>query len=110
MSLAPTEGFYPVARRETHAWFLLTGTAAASALSKLCAIDLRVHKFPELQVAQTSVAAVGTVILRKSWGETPAFHLLVDTTSTTYLWRELLEAIGEYGGAAVGLHAIQQAN
>lgn len=102
--LEPAHGFYPVPRRDTHVWLLLTGAAAPSVLSKLCAVDLRPHKFAELQVAQTSIAGVGATVLRRDREQIPSFHLLADTSSASYLWRELLHASAEHAGGPVGLH------
>lgn len=102
------DGFYPVPRNETHAWLLLTGAAIPLVLAKVCAIDLRLHKFPNLQIAQTSTAGVGTVITRADMERRPAFHLLADVTSVAYLWKELLHAAQEYEGAPIAIPTIRQ--
>jgi sarcosine oxidase subunit gamma len=103
-----SEGFYPVPRRDTHAWLLLLGAAMPSLLAKICAVDLRPHKFAPLSIAQTRIAAVSAVIARRDAGAIPAFHLLVDTTSAEYVWSALHVAGQEYDGGPVGLDTVRQ--
>jgi sarcosine oxidase, subunit gamma len=101
-----SEGCFPVSRRDTHAWFRLLGSEMPSLLSKLCAIDFRVHKFDPLQVAQTSAAGVSTVITRQDHGVITAFHLLVDTSSAAHLWCAMVNAAREYGGRPCGTESL----
>ena len=98
---------YPVPRRDSHAWFLLTGAEAAALFAKLCAVDLRPAKFAHLSVAQTSVARLSAIVIRDDQGGTPAYHLLADSASAEYLWDVLLDAMAEFDGRAVGLLAVK---
>lgn len=101
-------GFYPVPRQDTHAWLVLTGSAVPSLLSKVCAVDLRIERFGDLSIAQTTVARVGAITLRCDFAGVPAFHLLVDTASAMYLWQVLLQAGEEYSGRPAGLEALRE--
>jgi len=94
-------------RRDSHGWLALTGTYASTTLAKLCGVDLRPHKFAELEVAQTLVAQVNTLILRLDLAETPCFFILCDVSVTEYLWDTMLDAIAEFQGAPVGILALR---
>lgn len=101
-------GGFPVPRGHSHAWLRLTGAEAATALAKLCAVDLRPDKFAGLAVAQTHLAEVSAIAIRDDLGGTPAYHLLADTASADYLWGALTDAIAEYGGGPVGWAALRR--
>lgn len=97
---------FPLPREETHAWFLATGACAPAMFAKLCAVDLRPQSFPDGEIAQTSVAKMTGTIVRDGRGG-PAFHVLADSASATYLWTCLIDAMAEFGGGPVGLSAIR---
>lgn len=99
---------YPVPRRDSHAWFYLTGSRAAEALAKLCAVDLRPNRFGPLQIAQTSVARISAIVLRQDCGAVLGYHLLVDSASAEYFWDCLLDAMQEFGGGPVGMSALKE--
>src|SRR5581483_10779906 len=46
---------YPMPRQDSHAWFMVTGSAAPEMFAKICGVDLRTHKFRAGQIAQTSL-------------------------------------------------------
>lgn len=98
---------FPVPRQDSHAWFLVTGEKAAAMFAKICAVDLRPHKFEELEIAQTSVARLSAVVIRNDRGGTLAYHLLFDSASATYLWDVLIDAMEEFSGRPVGLTAVR---
>ncbi len=102
----PGAGCYPVPRRDSHAWFLLTGRLARPCLQKLCGVDLRADRFPNLSVAQTSVARLNAILIRQDLSATPGFHLLADSASALYLWDVLMDAMSEFHGAAAGIRAL----
>lgn len=97
---------YPVPRRDSHGWLRILGDRAAEMMAKLCAVDLRARSFPDLAVAQTSVARLGAIVIRDDLGPCFGLHLLADSASADYLWRCLADAMGEYGGRPVGLAAL----
>ena len=97
---------YAVPRRESHAWFRVTGGAAPAMFAKLCAVDLRSAKFPDRAIAQTSLARQNGIVIRDDLSATPAYHLLADSASAEYLWRVLLDAMAEFDGAPVGRDAL----
>ena len=98
---------FPVPRQDSHAWFLVSGARAAEMFAKICAVDLRPHKFEDLQIAQTSVARLSAVVIRNDRGGTLAYHLLFDSASATYLWDVLIDAMEEFDGRPVGLTAVR---
>ena len=75
--------------------------------AKLCGVDLRVDHFPDLAIAQTSVARSNAIVIRDDLGATPTFHLLGDSASAAYMWDVLLDAMAEFEGAPVGLKALK---
>lgn len=99
---------FPVPRQDSHAWFLVTGEKSAGMFAKLCAVDLRPHKFEDLRIAQTSVARLSAVVIRNDRGGTLAYHLLFDSASATYLWDVLIDAMAEFPGRPVGLTAVRR--
>lgn len=98
---------YPVPRADSHCWFALSGQHASEMFSKICGVDLRAHRFAEGAIAQTSVARMSGIILRRDFAETPGFYLLADSASGDYLWDCLLDAMMEFEGMPVGLSALQ---
>ncbi len=98
---------YPVPRRDSHCWFMLTGRFAEPCLRKLCGVDLRPTRFPDLAVAQTSLARLSAILIRQDRGDTPAYHLLADSASALYFWDVLIDAMREFHGAPAGLHALR---
>ena len=100
------EGCYPVLRADANAAFLITGARAAPMLAKLCAVDLRPRAFPDLAVAQTSVARLNAVIVRTGLGPIEALHLLFDSASADYLFACLVDAMAEFDGRVIGLAAL----
>lgn len=97
---------FPVPRRDSHACFIVAGEKAPVMFAKLCAVDLRLDKFPDLAVAQTSIARLSAIVIRCDREGTPAFHLLADSASAEYLWDCLIDAMEEFGGRPVGLAAL----
>ena len=105
-SIDRAEGAYPAPRRDSHFWFMITGKRVASMFAKICAVDLRPKSFPDLTVAQTSIAKSHAIVIRDDRGETPAFHLLGDSASAGYMWDCLLDAMAEWNGRPIGLNAL----
>jgi sarcosine oxidase subunit gamma len=97
---------FPVPRRDSHAWFRVTGDHAAAMFAKLCAVDLRPTHFADLSIAQTSVARSAAVVVRDDIGALPAFHLLCDSAMAGYLWECLIDAMAEFDGHPVGRSAL----
>ena len=75
--------------------------------AKLCGVDLRPAKFPDLAIAQTSVAWLSAIVLRDDRGGTPAYHLLADSAAAAYLWDCLVDAMAEFDGRPAGLAAVR---
>jgi len=102
---------FPVPRADSHAWFLLSGSDAPAMFAKLCGVDLRAHRFADLEIAQTQIARISGVIVRDDLvaaGEgVPGYHLLFDSASAAYLWDCLIDAMAEFDGRPVGLAALQ---
>ena len=94
---------YAVPRADSHLWFRLSGTMGPDCLAKLCGVDLRLHRFVDLTVAQTSLARLSAVIVRDDRSGGPAFHILADSASALYLWDCLTDAMAEFDGRLLGL-------
>lgn len=98
---------YTLPRRDSHCWLALTGTYASTTLAKVCGVDLRLHKFAELEVAQTLIARINAIILRIDLATTPCFFILCDVSVTEYLWDTMLDAMAEFQGTPVGIMALR---
>ncbi len=103
----PAGGCYPVPRRDSHVWFVLCGGKAPACLQKLCGVDLRIGRFEDLAVAQTSLARLSAQIVRQDHGNVPTFHILADSASALYLWDVLVDAMDEYLGGLAGRSALR---
>ena len=97
---------YPVPRRDTHAWFRITGTSGAQMFAKLSAVDLRPHKFENHELTQTSIARATGVIIRNDLGPILGYDLLVDAAMADYYVQVLLDAMAEFDGCLVGHQAL----
>ena len=98
---------YPLPRRDTHAWFRVTGAAAPAMFAKICGVDLRPAKFDDLEIAQTSIARINGVIIRDDRNGLLAYDLLCDSASAAYLWDCLIDAMAEFHGRPIGLAALR---
>jgi sarcosine oxidase subunit gamma len=105
-SIEDANRIYPMPRRDSHVWFAVAGTAAPEMFAKLCGVDLRLNKFVDLAIAQTSVARLNAIIVRIDRDIVPVFHLLADSTAAAYLLDCLLDAAEEFGGRLVGLGSL----
>ena len=99
---------YVLPRGDSHCWLAVTGMKAAEMFSKICAVDLRGHKFSVGSVAQTSVAKTNAVVIRNDLGSIPCFYILSDISGTEFLWDCLLDAMAEYKGYPVGINALHR--
>lgn len=97
---------FPVPRRDASFWFMITGTRTSDMFAKICGIDLRSKSFANHAIAQTSVARSNAIIIRDDLGKVPAFHILSDSASASYMWMCLLDAMEEFGGRPVGLQTV----
>jgi sarcosine oxidase subunit gamma len=99
---------FPVPRQDGFCWFALTGNRAHATLAKLCAVDLRPHRFADGEIAQTFVARLSAVVARYDLGTTLAYYLFADSASSEYWWDCLTDAMQEFTGIPVGLAALQE--
>ena len=105
--LEPGRMCYLVPRNDTNSWFCLSGRHTPEMLAKVCGVDMRLHKFSDGQIAQTSIARINGIVVRNDLGKLPAFYILVDSASADFLWPCLVDAMDEYSGSPVGLTALQ---
>lgn len=87
---------FPLFCQHSHAWFVMTGDHLAETFAKICGVDLRENAFPKGSIAQTSVARVNAIIVSHSWQGKPAFSILSDGASASYLWGALHDAMMEF--------------
>ena len=99
---------YSVPRFNSSSWLLITGEFASEMFAKLCGVDLRLHKFSEGSIAQTSIARINGIIIRGDIHGVPAFHFLFDSASTDYMWACLKDAFMEFNGTPVGHSALSE--
>jgi sarcosine oxidase subunit gamma len=97
------ERSYPLPRRDSHAWFRLSGNELPAMMAKICGVDLRHDRFADLAIAQTSVARLNAIVLRADREGRPAFHLLADSAAAAYLLECLRDAAEEFGGRIADL-------
>lgn len=95
MGKMPQDGVYPLPRFQSSCWFRLSGASAAEAASKLCGVDLRPHRFADLQIAKTLVAETPFFIIRQDT-DVLSYHLIGDLSYTSYLWPVFIEAMKEF--------------
>jgi len=107
-SLDSTDKVYLLPRHDSHCWLALTGKLTSEALAKVCGVDMRLHKFINGDIAQTSLARVNAIIVRHDLGGTPCFYILSDVSSAEFLWDGLLDAMQEFEGSAVGTAALEK--
>ena len=107
-SMDSADGCFQVPRAETNFWLALSGKHAPALFAKICAVDLRPEKFAPHRVAQTNVARLNAIVIRADSAEVPLFDLLGDMASAVYLWRALLDAMGEFDGKPIGLAVLQE--
>ena len=89
---------YRLERAHSHACFAITGSETAEMLAKLCAVDLRDHRFAHLSIAQTSVARGNAIVARLHSQGDSVFLLCSDITASAFLWECLLDAMQEFAG------------
>ncbi len=80
---------------------LLAGPRAPKVLAKLCALDFSESTFPDLHAAQTSLANVRALVLRRDHHDRRAYLIAVGRSVTEYVWELLLEAAEEFEPAVV---------
>jgi sarcosine oxidase, subunit gamma len=98
----PPEGrgaCYPVPRRDSHCWFIVSGNDAPRMFAKLCGVDLAADQFADGSIAQTSVARLSAIVIRHDIAETVSFSILAESASAEYLWDCLIDAMAEFSGA-----------
>ncbi|MCU0733097.1 MAG: hypothetical protein MUC37_06455 [Hyphomicrobium sp.] len=106
-SLESGERTYPLLRGDSHAWLAVTGAKAPDMFAKICAIDLRLNRFADLSIAQTSVARLSAIVTRADIGSTPVFHILADSASALYFFECLMDAAQEFGGSLASLTVLR---
>lgn len=99
---------YSVPRNNSSSWLMITGEHSSEMFAKICGIDLRLNKFSNNSIAQTSIARINGIIIRNDINQTPAFYLLFDSASTDYMWSCLKDAFVEFSGAPVGDSALSK--
>jgi sarcosine oxidase, subunit gamma len=100
---------YPVPRRDSHCWFVVTGGDSPAMFAKLCGVDLAPDRFSAGQIAQTSVARLSAIVIRHDVNSSLSFSVLADSASAEYLWDCFLDAMMEFAGTVCGADAIRRA-
>lgn len=103
----PEKRVYALPRLDSHCCLALTGVKVAGLMSKLCAVDLRPHVFAQGDVAQTSMAHLPTIVVRQDLNELHCLLVLVNSVAAEYAFEAILDAMAEFNGTPIGLHALQ---
>ena len=101
-------GGFILPRQDSHACFAVCGIKSADMFTKLCAIDLRTHKFANHAIAQTSLAKSSAIIIRHDIHNTNTFFVLVENVLAEYCWDCLYDAMQEYQGQIIGTSIISK--
>ncbi len=88
-----------------YAQFLLAGPRCREVLSKLTSLSLSESSLKNLSSAQSSLAHVHAIILRKDIERIPAYHLLVSREYGESVWDSVLHAGYEFNLSPFGLQA-----
>ena len=104
---AYNNGVYLVPRQDSQVCFIITGKQAPSLFAKICSIDLRKHKFNNLQITQTNIARISSIIIRNDINDILSFYLLVDQAYKAYFWDCINNAMVEYSGKAIGTNSLE---
>lgn len=99
-------GCYRVSRQDSHYWFAIFGESSSEMLAKLCGVDFNPSTFDNHQLAQTQVARTSAVVVRHDFRLNPAYYLLGDSSSITYMWQCLQAAMLEFEGQFIGMQAL----
>ncbi len=76
----------------------LAGIDVKSVLRKVCGLDFSDAAFPVEHAAQTSLAKVRTLIIRRDFGARQAYSLIVDRSLAQYVWDVVFDAMQEFAG------------
>ncbi len=84
----------------------IIGPASRAVLSKICALDFDSDAFPNLTVKQTSLAKTKQMLIRRDFGELPAYTILGAQSLAVYVWGVILESGQEFDIAPIGVGAM----
>ena len=99
-----SRGVYPVLRQD--AAFVLAGERSGEVMRQVCGIDFDAVEPGARPVFLTRVATISAVVLPRVEDDVRVFRLWCSYPYGSYLWEELGEIVGEYGGGVVGLSAV----
>ena len=103
----PDQRVYALPRLDSHCCFAITGAFAAELLSLVCPVDLRPHVFADGHVAQTAMIHLSAIVLRHDLQQFPCYLVLVNSVAAEYAHEAILDAMAQFNGTPVGLHALQ---
>ena len=101
---------YDALREEGYAWFMLLGNKTPSLLAHVCEVDLRPQVFSDLEIAQTRVANLSTIVARWDLGRRYAVHLFFDVASSVYFCETISELLEKLGGKFIGYDSLSFAS
>ena len=99
---------YYLPRQDSHACFIVMGECCVELFSKLCAVDLNIDKFTNMDVVRTSMARASVIIIRQDRAGYPSYLILIDTSLAEYLWDCLLDAMQEFNGVVSEYNMIEK--
>lgn len=102
------ERTYPLLRQDSHFWLAVRGSAAPAMFAKICGVDLRLDRFSDLSIAQTSIAKMSAIVARADLDQAPVFHILADSASALYFFSCLVDAGREFGCRMASLEEVRE--
>jgi heterotetrameric sarcosine oxidase gamma subunit len=81
-----------------HGLFQLVGQRAPDVLAKLCGLDFDDAAFPDRRAAQTSLAKIAALILRRDVSGSRAYWVMVERSLAAYVWETMWAAMREFEG------------
>ncbi len=84
------------------------GPRSADVLNKLSSLDLRLHHFPQLSCAQSSLAGVHAMVVRVDEGQHLGYEVYFARDAAESVWDAILRAGEEFDIAPFGVQVLNQ--
>lgn len=86
----------------------LIGPASREVLSKVCALDFQPQAFPDRTAKQSGLARTRQLIIRRDFGDLPAYLIIGARSLGAYVWDVIFEAGREFRIVPIGVAALRE--
>ena len=86
----------------------IIGPKAGLVLGAISELDTSAQAFPDMRCAQSKFADIHGALLRLDHGGVPGYRLYFGREFGEYMWDVIMEAAQRYGGAPVGIEAMER--